>query len=111
MKSLVGRYLLRTDGRLLHQADDGTQTPVLDDNTGLPLADVTGAQEADHHGCAVLGTAQTAWCWRTDADGNNHGQLGNGTMDMSGPVFRATQVMTAVDQPLDERRGDRRRRD
>ena len=88
----------------MHEADIRPETTVLDDGTGLPLADVTGAvQEGSRHGCAVLGTAQTAWCWRTAADGNNDGQLGNGSIDafnVSGPVFRATQVLTAANQPL-----------
>jgi hypothetical protein len=100
VKSLFGRYLVRTDGKLLHEADVRPETTVLADDTGLPLDDVTGVQEGNRHGCAVRGTARTAWCWRTAADGNNDGQLGNGTVDMSGPVFRATPVLTAANQPL-----------
>jgi hypothetical protein len=100
VKSLFGRYLVRTDGKLLHEADVRPETPVLADETGLPLDDVTGVQEGDVHGCAVRGAARTAWCWRTAENGNNAGQLGNGSMDTSGPVFRATQVLTAANQPL-----------
>jgi hypothetical protein len=40
------------------------------------------------------------WCWRNVAGGNASGQLGNGVSDASGPVFRATQVLTGVNQPL-----------
>lgn len=101
VKALFGRYLLRTDGKLLLEADSAaTQTPVLDAGSGLPLSDVTSAQEGNGHGCAVLGTTKAAWCWRTVATGNNKGQLGNGITDTSGPVFRATPVLTAVGEQL-----------
>ena len=101
-KTLFGRYLLREDGALLYESDPTStaQTTVLDANTGLPLANVTDALEGSTHGCAVLGTDQSVWCWRTAANGNSSGQLANGTMDISGPVFRATQVLTAANQPL-----------
>lgn len=100
VKALFGRYLVRTDGEILFEDDAGTQTTVLDAITGFPLADVTAAQEGNNHGCAVLGTTQTAWCWRRYTNGNAEGQLGNGIIDSSGGVFRATQVLTAVNQPL-----------
>ncbi len=101
--NLFGRYLLRTDGYLLYESDPSStaQTAVLDAATGLPLGGVTAASEGAFHGCAVVGAAKTAWCWRsTSSNGNSAGQLGNGTMDSSGPVFRATQVLTAANQPL-----------
>jgi alpha-tubulin suppressor-like RCC1 family protein len=101
-KALVGRYLLRTDGALLYEADatSTTQTPVLDGTTGLPLTGVTGVQEGALHGCAVLGPSKTAWCWRTGANGNASGQLGNGTMDTLATSFQATEVLTAANTPL-----------
>jgi len=101
-KTLFGRYLLREDGALLYETDPTStaQTTVLDANTGLPLANVTDALEGSTHGCAVLGTDQSVWCWRTAANGNSSGQLANGTTDTSGPVFRATQVLAAANQPL-----------
>jgi hypothetical protein len=101
-KALYGRYLLRSDGALLYETDPTStaQTPVLDATTATPLADVVDAMEGPSHGCAVLGSAQTAWCWRAATTGNNVGQLGNGTTDTSGPLWRATQVLTAANQPL-----------
>ena len=101
-QTLFGRYLLRTDGILLYETDptSSAQTPVLDGNTGLPLAAVTGVQEGAFHGCAVLGSAKTAWCWRTGAAGNAYGQLGNGTTDTLTTSFQATQVLTAANTPL-----------
>jgi serine/threonine-protein kinase len=103
VQQLVGRYIIRTDGALLYEDDpsaSATQTPVLDANTGLPLVGVTGVQEGAHHGCAVLGAAKTAWCWRTGAHGNDDGQLGNGTTDALTTAFRASQVLTAANTPL-----------
>lgn len=101
VKALFGRYLLRMDGKLLYEADSPpTQTPVLDAATGAPLSDVTSAQPGAGYGCAALGVAKTASCWRTAANGNSQGALGNGTIESSGPVFRATTVLTAVNQPL-----------
>lgn len=100
VKALFGRYVVRIDGKLLYEADDGSQMTVLDASSGLPLTDVTGAQEGRAHGCATLGTAQSSWCWRTVSNGNISGQLANGAMDASGAIFTATQVLTAVNKPL-----------
>jgi hypothetical protein len=100
VKALFGRYLVRTDGELLYENDDGTQSPILNGVTGMPLGDVSSVQEAGSHGCAALGTSKTAWCWRANSSGNSAGQLGNGTPDPSGAVVRATQVLTAVNTPL-----------
>lgn len=101
-KALYGRYLLRVDGALLYETDPTStaQTPVLDGNTGLPLVGMTGVQEGAYHGCAVQGSSQTAWCWRTGASGNAYGQLGNGTTDSLTTSFQATQVLTAANTPL-----------
>ncbi len=99
-KALFGRYLVRADGKPLYEADDGTQSPVVDGISGMPLGDVSTVQEARSHGCAALGTAKTAWCWRAYSDGNSMGQLGNGSMDASGALWRATQVLTAANTPL-----------
>ncbi len=102
VKELVGRYILRTDGALVYEDDPPStaQTPVLLDSTGLALVGATGVQEGAHHGCAVLGAAKTAWCWRIDSHGNGQGQLGNGTTDALTTVFRASQVLTAANTPL-----------
>ena len=101
-KTLFGRYLLRADGALLYETDPAStaQTPVLDASTGLPLANVIDALDGANHGCALLGSDHTVWCWRTAAAGNSSGQLGSGATDTSGPVFRATQVLTAANQAL-----------
>lgn len=102
VKALVGRYVIRTDGQLLYEADPNatTQTPVLDGTTGLPLTDVVEVQEGAYHGCAVLGTSETAWCWRTGANGNALGQLGNGSTDALTTSFQASEVLTAANTPL-----------
>ena len=101
-KNLFGRYLLRTGGEILFESDPTStaQTPVLDANTGLPLSDVVGVHEGYTHGCAVQGASKTAWCWRTTAAGNSYGQLANGATDTTGPLFRATQVLTGANAPL-----------
>jgi len=102
VKGLFDHYLLRNDGYLLYEADPSStaQTAVLDAATGLPLGGITGASDGPYHGCAVVGAAKTAWCWRSAASGNSVGQLGNGSMDSSGTLFRATQVLTAATMPL-----------
>jgi hypothetical protein len=66
-RTLFGRYLLRNDGALLYETDPPStaQTAVLDAATGLPLTDVIAAFDGPAPGCAILGTAKTAWCWRT----------------------------------------------
>ncbi len=63
----------------------------------------TEVHDGYRHGCAVLGEeAGTAWCWRvTQNASNNVGQLGNGTLEANGSVFRATQVLTGEGQPLE----------
>jgi alpha-tubulin suppressor-like RCC1 family protein len=101
-KALFGRYLQRVDGAVLAEADppSTTQTPVLDADTGLPLADVAAVYDGSGHGCAVLGTAKEVRCWRMLAGGNSAGELGNGTADDNGPLFRATPVLTAASQRL-----------
>jgi alpha-tubulin suppressor-like RCC1 family protein len=80
--------------------------PVLNANTATPLTGAVAVEEGPFtgkqgHGCAALSDG-TVWCWRTNADGNSYGQLGNGTIDTSGgnPLFRATQVLTAANTPL-----------
>jgi hypothetical protein len=98
VKDLFDRYLLRTDGTLLFEDDASAQTPVLDANA-IPLGSVTAAMEGNQHGCALLAD-KTVWCWRSETAGNTYGQLGNGTTDTSGIIFRATQVLKAANQPL-----------
>jgi hypothetical protein len=102
VKALVGRYLLRTDGALLYEAEPPStmQTPVLDGTTGLPLVGLIGVQEGADHGCAVQASSHSAWCWRTGAGGNKYGQLGNGMTDALTTAFQATQVLTAANTPL-----------
>ncbi|HMJ10847.1 MAG TPA: hypothetical protein VK524_05540 [Polyangiaceae bacterium] len=98
MSKLFGRYVLRTDGKLMLEGP--AETPIVDDKTGLPLTDVKEVQDGNFHGCAVLGTARTASCWRTAANGNASSQLGDGTANATGPLYRATPVLTAAAQPL-----------
>jgi hypothetical protein len=101
VKTLYAHYLLRTDGKLLIGIRSGTltQTPILDAGTGLPLTDVKEVHEGYDHACALTGAGKVM-CWREDAAGNRYGQVGNGVSDTTGPVFRATEVLTAANQPL-----------
>lgn len=104
-QALFGRYLLRTDGALLLEADDNepaasTQLPVLKDSTGEVLTGVVAADQGRTHGCALVENPGTVWCWRSEVGGNAHGQLGNGTTDQSATALRATQVLTQADTPL-----------
>jgi hypothetical protein len=96
-------YALRMDGKLLDETADQakTQIAILDAATGLPLTNVVHAAGGQAHGCAVLAGGTVA-CWREAASGSNvHGQLGNGTTDTaSGPLFRATPVLTGAGQAL-----------
>ncbi len=94
VKAVLGRYLLRDDGTVLQ--DDGT-TPVRD-ATAAPLGNVTSVSDGTGHGCAALHDG-TVSCWSTKTGGNDAGQLGNGGM-VTGTLNRATQVLTAVGQPL-----------
>jgi hypothetical protein len=100
-KTLFGRYLLRTDSQLLLQSDPPatTQTAILDANTAKPLASVQEAVEGPSHGCALL-SDKTVWCWRALDAGNSVGQLGGGSMEATGPLYRATKVLTAANSPL-----------
>ena len=78
----------------------GAQTPVLDASTAQPLTGaVSGMDVGGGFGCLVKGDG-TVWCWRTAANGNTYGSLGNGTTDTNGATFRATQVLTAANKPL-----------
>jgi hypothetical protein len=101
VSALFGRYIVRDDGALLLETATG-QTAILEAESGAPLADVAGVHDGFTHGCAVLGEARTAWCWRVTANGNAVGQLGNGTADLSGPIRRATQVLTGANEPLED---------
>ena len=103
VKALFGRYLVRTDGAVLYEGappNSSDQTPVLDDSTGLPLLGVTEVHDGSFYGCAVQESSGSAWCWRTEANGNQYGQLGNGTIDRLATAWRATRVLIAAGQPL-----------
>jgi hypothetical protein len=100
VRGLFGRYIVREDGAPLYQSTGG-QEPILDPD-GDPVVGVTEVHDGYRHGCAVLGAAATAWCWRVAQNlSNNVGQLGNGTLEASGPLYRATQVLTGEGQPLE----------
>ena len=100
--ALYTHYLVRTDGDALLEINDApkTQRPVLDATTGGALEGVVSIHEGYAHACALLGTAKTVWCWRTDVNGNSYGQLGSGAIDTNGAVFSATQVLAAAGRPL-----------
>jgi hypothetical protein len=102
VKDLFDWYVLRSDGRLLFESDPTgtTQTPVLDAATAKPLAENKRAAGGYGYGCSIRGSANEVWCWRETAAANNLGQLGSGTMDTSGPIFRAAPVLVAANQPL-----------
>ena len=70
--------------------------------TRVSAQPVLGAQtvsQGQHHACAISAD-QSVWCWPTDTTANAVGQLGNGTTDASGPIFRASQVLTGPNAPL-----------
>jgi hypothetical protein len=106
--ALHGSYVVRGDGKLLEETVNGlsgSETAVLNSTTGLPLTPILDVQDGNVHGCAAVAgnggpSSGTAWCWRTAVNGNSSGQLGGGTTDTNGPVFHATQVLTAASQPL-----------
>ena len=113
--ALFGSYIVRGDGKLLEETVtglSGSQTTVLDGNSGLPLASAQNVQDGTAHGCATVqvqsdqndgadaSTSGSAWCWRTATNGNSMGQLGNGTIDANGPVFQATEVLKSAGEPL-----------
>ena len=113
--ALFGSYIVRGDGKLLEETVtglSGSQTTVLDGTSGLPLASVQNVQDGTAHGCATVqipsdqndgadaSMSGSAWCWRTAANGNSMGQLGNGVIDTNGAVFHASKVLTATGEPL-----------
>ncbi len=81
----------------------GAQTAVLDAATAQPLTGAVSGQDFTSNlasaGCLVRDDG-TVWCWRTAANGNSKGALGNGSIDTNGPTFRATQVLIAANTPL-----------
>jgi len=99
-----GRYVLRDDGSVLlvvvDSAGKSTQTPVLDEGTGKPLSHVVDVADDNGTGCAALDDGTVA-CWRTSADGNKDGALGNGATDTDGGVLKAAPVLTGPDTPLE----------
>jgi alpha-tubulin suppressor-like RCC1 family protein len=98
-KSLFGSYFVRTDGTAI-DVNQTVQTPVLNAATGQPLTGIVSVTDGVYHGCAALSDG-TAWCWRTNAgSGNSVGQLGNGSTDTDGAIYRATQVLKAANSPL-----------
>jgi hypothetical protein len=78
-----------------------TQTVVVQDSSGLPLAGVTQVFDDTYSACALRATDHTVWCWPTFSGGNNSsGQLGNGTftdVTDSTKEYRATEV--EISQP------------
>jgi hypothetical protein len=102
IKGIFGRYLLRSDGTLRFQSDPpaNTQTAVLNASTGRPLEDVASVVEGTQHGCALLASSKSVWCWPTTTTGNGAGQLGDGTTSNTVTPFRASQVLTSAGNPL-----------
>lgn len=101
VKGIFGSYVIRVDGIVLQEptSTTGAQTPVLDAATAQPLTGTVTGQDFTTTGCLVRDDA-TVWCWRSAANGNSVGTLGNGSIDTNGPVFRATQVLVAANTPL-----------
>jgi alpha-tubulin suppressor-like RCC1 family protein len=89
VQSIVGGYIIRTDGRLLF-SDNGSQSVVRE---GIdPIENIEHAFAGRYHGCAVKSDG-SAWCWSTNnISGNNFGQLGNGTVGGTFPLYGASQV-------------------
>jgi hypothetical protein len=94
-------YVVRTDGKLLVEHRDQTET-VVGDVDGRPLQNVTDVTAGAYHGCALLAD-HTVWCWRENLErGNWVGQLGNGATDtdQSQPLLRASKVLVDAGQAL-----------
>ncbi|HYQ01686.1 MAG TPA: hypothetical protein VER96_23595 [Polyangiaceae bacterium] len=97
--ALSGAYVIRTDGALLAEASK-SQVAVINVETSAPLSPVANVQDGYSHGCAAVADSHSAWCWAVLSDGNASGQLGNGSTSNSAPLFQATQVLKAANQPL-----------
>lgn len=98
VKAVYGSYLLRDDGRLLY-VESTAQKAILSAETVLPLSGVTSVLQGANHGCASLEDG-SAWCWPLTTNGNDEGQLGDGTTN-TGALYRAVQVKTSEDAPLE----------
>lgn len=101
VQSIESRYVIRTDGALLSMGSDGkTQMAVLDDKN-KPLKTVVHAAggREESFGCAALADG-SAWCWPESRYGNDAGQLGSGSTEKAGSLFKASPVMIDPETPL-----------
>ena len=91
IQAVNGRYMIRTDGRLLLQ-DYTEQRTIYDAQNAQPLTDVVSVFEGQDHGCALRSDA-SVYCWPINVNGNAYGQLGDGTQ-VTGSPYRAVRVRT-----------------
>lgn len=102
VRAIHGIHYLRGDGTVVY-APSGTTTEIHVAGGAL----LTGVEEiytGFYHGCA-LRNDETVWCWATADQGDNSGQLGDGTITnniLPADRFVATPVVTAPSTPLDQ---------
>jgi alpha-tubulin suppressor-like RCC1 family protein len=89
---IEGNYYVRTDGTVIDAKDPTPYRVIKDMATGALLDGVRDLVEGSDHACA-LRTDNTVWCWARSLNGNQRGQLGNGTFSVESPrLARQVQI-------------------
>ncbi len=93
---LSDSYMVRTDGIAFNTLiNDQAQSVITNSDTGLPLRGIQHISGSLYHGCAALDSGQVR-CWPitggANGNGNNNGQLGNGTLAVPPSSLLATLV-------------------
>lgn len=96
IKQMYGATDLRTDGTVIF--NQGGLNQVIEVNGGAPLSGITQIYEGFYHGCARKDDG-TVWCWPTSTNARGR-HIGDGTMSATGPLYVATQVLSAENTPL-----------
>jgi alpha-tubulin suppressor-like RCC1 family protein len=89
---IEGNYYVRTNGTVVDAKDPTSYFVIKDMTTGAMLDGVRELAEGSDHACA-LRTDNTVWCWARTLDGNQRGQLGDGTFSVGSPrLARQVQI-------------------
>jgi hypothetical protein len=100
IESLWGEYAIRSsDGAVLRE-ESAQQRHIVNGVTALSLKNAASVLQGQTHGCAST-EAGEAWCWPTQAGGNNQGQLGDGTQT-TGTALIGVRVRKDVNTTLDD---------